>query len=63
MQYKSYKEIAPQLERLNRTEQYPMLLQTKDWLNFRNIILDRDGYYACTLWSKERGTDSSNPHS
>ncbi len=31
-----------------------MLLQTKDWLNFRNIILDRDGH-ACTLCQRKEG--------
>jgi hypothetical protein len=43
MALKSFKEIEPELIGLNRRDQYGLLLQTKEWKNFRQNLLIRYG--------------------
>ena len=54
MQNKSYKQIIPELQGLNRVEQYALLLKTTEWLYFRDSILDRDNH-TCTLCKRKEG--------
>jgi hypothetical protein len=56
----NYGQIANTLSRLSRKEQYEMLLQTSEWFNFRNKIIERDNR-TCVKCNKIEGPSKVLP--
>lgn len=50
----AYKKIIPQLEGLNRKDQYKILLQTKEWYEFRERMVYLDNH-TCQKCNKKEG--------
>ncbi len=44
MEFKRYKEIEEELIALTRTQQYKILLQTKEWRDFRKAIFSKKNF-------------------
>ena len=53
MQLKNFKEIESEIIDLSRKEQYPILLQTFEWNNFRNKIVEKDNHCCLRCGEKE----------